>query len=201
MHWTRETAITDPCTGLEGGPPHDPCKDSILSNSPSKTWRLHGHIPAFRKPFTAVLMVEAARNEAFTSFLTWWTVIVWPGCVIRNFSVSMLYQFFSDRKKLTSSGCIVCVVCGGNDNMVTPLSRASRMASRLLVCEAWPSRRSRCLFSIEEFTDVLKCFSHIRKQSLSIQLESVQAKIVPAGASVFKVLQIRFRLNTSMGAR
>ena len=71
------------------------------------------------------------------------------------------------------SGCIVCVVCGGNDNMVTPLSRASRMASRLLVCEAWPSRRSRCLFSIEEFTDVLKCFSHIRKQSLSIQLESV----------------------------
>ena len=164
---------------------------------------MHGHIPDFRKPFTAVLMVEAARNEAFTSLLTWWTVglIVWPGCVIRNFSVSMLYQFFSDRKKLTSNGCILCVVCGGNDNMVTPLSRASRMVSRFLVYEAWPPRRSRCLFSIEEFTDVMKCFIHIRKQSLSIQPESVQEKIVPAGASVFKVLQIRFRLNRSMGAR
>ena len=73
------------------------------------------------------------------------------------------------------------------------------MASRFLVREAWPSRRSRCLFSIDEFTDVIKCFSHIRKQSLSIEHESVQAKIVPAGASVFKVFQIR--LNTSMGAR
>ncbi len=74
------------------------------------------------------------------------------------------------------------------------------MASRFLVCEAWPPR-SRCLFSIEEFTDVMKFFIHIRKQSLSIQPESVQEKIVPAGASDFKVLQIRFRLNTSMGAR
>ena len=119
----------------------------------------------------------------------------------KDFSISMLYQFFSDRKKLTSSGCISCVVCGGNDNMVTPLSRASLMASRFLVCEAWPSRRSRCLFSIEEFTDVMKCFSRIRKQSLSIQPESLHSNIVPAGVSVFKVFQIRFRLNTSMGAR
>ncbi len=54
-------------------------------------------------------------------------------------------------------------------------------------------------FSLEEFTDVMTCFSHIRKQSLSIQPESVQAKIVPPGASVFKVFQIR--LNTGLGTR
>ena len=147
-------------------------------------------MPAFWKPFTAVLMVDAARNEAFTRLLTWWTVIAWPECVLRNFSISMLYQFFSDLKKLTSSGCILWVVCGGNNNMVTTLSRASRMATRilLLVCEACPSRRNRWLLSIEEFTDLMKCLSHITKQSLSMHPESVQAKIVPAGASVFKLL-------------
>ena len=56
-------------------------------------------MPAFRKPFTAMLMVDATRNEAFTSLLTWWTVIAWPGCVLRNFSISMLYQFVSDLNK------------------------------------------------------------------------------------------------------
>ena len=129
---------------------------SIRSNSASKTCWFGGHRPAFRKPLTAFSIVAALRKAFPTSLLTRYTLTVFPLLDLRYDSTSMLYQLFRDLKKLTSSGCILCVQWGGKDSIITPFSRAKLMASRFLLCDVCPSSRSRCLFSLDDLTVLIK---------------------------------------------
>ena len=129
---------------------------SIRSNSASKTCWFGGHRPAFRNPLTAFSIVAALRKAFPTSLLTRYTLTVFPLLDLRYDSTSMLYQLFRDLKKLTSSGCILCVQWGGKDSIITPFSRAKLMASRFLLCDVCPSSRSRCLFSLDDLTVLIK---------------------------------------------
>ena len=54
-------------------------------------------------------------------------------------SISMLYHDLNYLKKLTSSGCSLCVVWAGKENIITPCWRAKLIASKFLLCDAWPS--------------------------------------------------------------
>ena len=129
---------------------------SIRSNSASKTCWFGGHRPAFRNPLTAFSIVAALRKAFPTSLLTRYTLTVFPLLDLRYDSTSMLYQLFRDLKKLTSSGCILCVQWGGKDSIITPFSRAKLMASRFLLCDVCPSSRSSCLFSLDDLTVLIK---------------------------------------------
>ena len=101
--------------------------------------RLKGHTPTFRNPATMVsgfiaLYHAFAKRDEKENFVT-----TFPGFSAMNVWQTLDQCFFNGPKKLTSSGCAACVVCGGKHIIVTPLLAAKRTAYGVKWVE-WPSR-------------------------------------------------------------
>ena len=125
---------------------------------------------------------------------------------MRGFDLSQVSDAWSKYRYVlnglkydTSNGCSLCVVCGGSDRSMTPLSRARSMAWRLPVCELWPSSTKITGFALLVFKLYMKCCSHRTNISRSIHPLSWASNTVPGGAPFLSASWILLRLYISIG--
>ena len=101
--------------------------------------QLKGHTPTFLNPATIVsgfiaLYHACEKREEKENFVT-----TLPGFSAMTEWQALDQCFFSGPKKLTSSGCAACAVCGGRHNIVTPFFAAKLTVYGVKWVE-WPSR-------------------------------------------------------------
>ena len=104
----------------------------VAFSSPSSL--LHGQIPLFTKPANAFdideVLAYASLNKDRQKLIIfiWYVVILFPAWFLIHLSAAWLKFDIRRLKKLRPSGYSLWVVCGGNESMWIPRSRAYSIA-------------------------------------------------------------------------
>ena len=99
---------------------------------------------------------------------------------------------------MRSSGCILCVLCGGRVSSWIPCSRAYRTAAKVLWLW-WPSSTIICCTSLEAFVHFTKCCSHLMNKSASVHPLELAYPTDCGGAPVISVSTMRFLGKMNIG--